>query len=407
VSLEIEHRYLRSAIEFAVAVADAGQRHRPPLAYPSALKPFLRQPRIPASALGKLRRAIEADGEFRTRLSAGALPELVDPIGIEWLRREDGWEARVAELIAEQQEAEEQADAEAALRRAERRREAAEQGAIRTRVELIQAHARIDELTKAVETYRQQADRTAAEVKTVRDELTAARNAARHADDRAKSSRDRLVSVEAERDEAVRRAELAEAQRDALLAERAERAGVRIEAGRVVELGQLARTARVLADRLGGLVEVRAGRRRPLVLPGGVAGDSPRAAEFLLRAPGAVVLVDGYNVAKLGWPDEELAVQRQRLLDVVDDVARRYGSEIAVVFDGADVVGSHSERRRLARVTYSPAGSSADDVIRSEVESTPPGRPVVVVTNDQAVRRDVAKDGANLIRSESFLAVAR
>ena len=66
----------------------------------AALKPFLKQPRIPARPLGKLRRAIEADGEFRTRLSAGALPELVDPIGIEWLRREDGWEARVAELIA-------------------------------------------------------------------------------------------------------------------------------------------------------------------------------------------------------------------------------------------------------------------------------------------------------------------
>ena len=157
-----------------------------------------------------------------------------------------------------------------------------------------------------------------------------------------------------------------------MLAERAERAGVRIDAGRVGELGELARSARTLADRLGGLVEVRPGRRRPLALPGGVAGDSPKATEFLLRAPGALVLVDGYNVAKLAWPDEELAVQRQRLLDVVDDVARRFGSEIAVVFDGADVVGSHSKRRRLVRVTYSPAGESADDVIRAEVDSTLP-----------------------------------
>jgi hypothetical protein len=407
VSLEIEHRYLRSAIEFAVAIADAGQRLRPPLAYPSALKPFLKQPRIPASQLGKLRRAIEADGEFRARLSAGALPELVDPIGIAWLRREDGWEARVAELIAAAQEAEEQAGAEAALRRAERRREAAEQVAIRTRAELIQAQARVDDLTKLVETYRQQADGTAAEAKTVRDQLTAARNAARHADDRAKSARDRVAGVEGERDEAIRRAELAEGQRDALLAERVERVGVQIDAGRVGELGELARSARTLADRLGGLVEVRPGRRRPLTLPGGVPGDSPKATEFLLRAPAALVLVDGYNVAKLAWPDEDLAGQRQRLLDIVDDVARRFGSEIAVVFDGADVVGSHSKRRRLVRVTYSPAGESADDVIRSEVASTLPSRPVVVVTNDQAVRRDVAKDGANVVRSDSFLAIAR
>jgi hypothetical protein len=404
---DIEHRYLRSAIEFAVAIAEAGQRLRPPLAYPTALRPFLKQPRIPASALGKLRRAIEADDEFRTRLSAGALPELVDPIGIEWLRREDGWEARVAELIVASQEAEEQAGAEAALRRAERRREAAEQVAIRTRADLIQAQARVDELTKSLQAHREQATAATADLAALRAELTDARAAARHANDRAEAARRRVDGLADERDEAVRRAELAEAQRDALLAERVERAGVRIDAGRVGELGELARSARTLADRLGGLVEVRPGPRRPLALPGGVAGDSPKATEFLLRAPGALVLVDGYNVAKLAWPDEQLAVQRQRFLDVVDDVARRFGSEIAVIFDGADIVGGHSQRRRLARVTYSPAGESADDVIRAEVESAPAGRPVVVVTNDQAVRRDVAKDGANVVRSDSFLAVAR
>jgi hypothetical protein len=404
---DIEHRYLRSAIEFAVAIADAGQRLRPPLAFPSALKPFLKQPRIPGSALGKLRRAIEADGEFRTRLSAGALPELVDPIGIEWLRREDGWDARVAELIAAAQEAEEQAGAEAALRRAERRREAAEQVAIRTRAELIQAQVRVDELAKSLQAHRDQAAAATADGAALRGELAEARAAARHANDRAEAARRRVDDVAGERDEAVRRAELAETQRDALLAERSERAGVRIDAARVGELGELARSARTLADRLGDLVEVRAGRRRPVALPGGVGVDSPKATEHLVRAPGALVLVDGYNVAKLAWPDEELALQRQRCLDVVDDVARRFGSEIAVVFDGADVVGSHSDRRRLARVTYSSAGESADDVIRAEVETTPAGRPVVVVTNDHAVRRDVAKNGANLIRSESFLALAR
>src|SRR5918995_5286116 len=114
----LEHRWLRPAIEFAVAIAAEGQKIKPPIAYPAALKPFLRQPRIPSSALGKLRRAIDADADFRRRLAAGALPDLVDPIGIEWLRREDGWEARVAELIAATEEAEEQADAEASLRRA-------------------------------------------------------------------------------------------------------------------------------------------------------------------------------------------------------------------------------------------------------------------------------------------------
>ena len=69
----IEHRHLRSAIEFAVAIADAGQRLRPPLAYPADLKPYLKSPRVPSSALGKLRRAIESDDRFRRRLAAGVV----------------------------------------------------------------------------------------------------------------------------------------------------------------------------------------------------------------------------------------------------------------------------------------------------------------------------------------------
>jgi hypothetical protein len=406
-SVEIEHRYLRSAIEFAVAIADAGQRLRPPLAYPAALKPFLKQRRVPAAALGKLRRAIEADDDFRTRLAAGAQPELVDPIGIEWLRRDDGWEDRIADLISSAHEAEEHAGAAAALRRAERRREAAEQVAVRTRTQLLQLQARVDELTRSVDAERQRADAASADAASMRAELAEARAAVRHANDRADGARQRLERVESERDSESRRAAAAEAQRDELLAERAERDGLRIPPGRIGELGELARTARTLAERLGGLVEARPARRQPLALPGGVRSGSPRATEFLLRAPAVVVLVDGYNVAKLAWPDEELVVQRERCLDAVDAVARRYGSEITVVFDGADVVGSHARKRHLARVAYSPTGVTADDVLRAEVTATAPERPVVVVTNDQAVRRDVATAGANVLSSESFVAASR
>ena len=142
----LEHRYLRSAIEFAVAIAEEGQRRRPPIAYPAALKPYFRQPRIPGGALGPLRRAIEADPDFRRRIAVGALPELVDPIGIEWLRREEGWEGRIAELVAAADDAAARSTDTSALRRAERRREAAEQAAIRTRAELVQLAARVEEL---------------------------------------------------------------------------------------------------------------------------------------------------------------------------------------------------------------------------------------------------------------------
>jgi predicted RNA-binding protein with PIN domain len=58
-------------------------------------------------------------------------------------------------------------------------------------------------------------------------------------------------------------------------------------------------------------------------------------------------------------------------------------------------------------VAYSPTGVTADDVIRAEVTATAADRPVVVVTNDQAVRRDVAAAGANVLSSEHFVAAAR
>ena len=71
------------------------------------------------------------------------------------------------------------------------------------------------------------------------------------------------------------------------------------------------------------------------------------------------MLVDGYNVAKLAWPDDDLAGQRSRCLDLAETVARRFGSDITVVFDGADVVGAHAVERRMVRVVLLPTGVSS------------------------------------------------
>ena len=49
---------------------------------------------------------------------------------------------------------------------------------------------------------------------------------------------------------------------------------------------------------------------------------------------------------------------------------------------------------------------TADDVIRAEVGAAATSRAVVVVTNDGAVRRDVAAAGANTVSSDAFLDVA-
>ena len=403
-----DHADLRAALEFAVGVAEAGQRLRPPLGYPPELKQFFRLDRLPAGALGRVRRIVEADPAFRERLAGAVAPELVDDIGREWLQRDDGWEERVAALVEAADAARADDDASSQLRRAERRRAAAEQTALRTRAELLVSRDRIAELERELGDHRRAHHGATTEAATVRDELTAARLAVRHANDRAESARAKLAAIEHERDDARRRADEAEQQRDALLAARAEASGAAAGAGAggITEVRALAASARALADRLQGLVAVPAPPRRAVALRGAIA-HSPRAsAEHLLRVAGALVLVDGYNVAKLGWPALDLADQRERTLDAADDLARRFGTEMAVVFDGSDVIGAHSARRRLVRVRYSPAGVTADDVIRAEVGAAPTSRAVVVVTNDGAVRRDVAAAGANTVSSDAFLDVA-
>jgi predicted RNA-binding protein with PIN domain len=120
----------------------------------------------------------------------------------------------------------------------------------------------------------------------------------------------------------------------------------------------------------------------------------------------AEVFIDGYNIAKLVWPALALSQQRDRCIEHAEEVARRFGAAITVVFDGASVSGASSPRR-LVRVIYSPEGTSADDLIRDRVAAVPVSTAVVVVTNDRAIQLDVRKHGANVLSSDALAALAR
>jgi predicted RNA-binding protein with PIN domain len=404
----LEHRHLRRALEFAVVMAQEGRKLRPPLKYPATLKPYMKMPRLPISALGPVRRIVEADDAFRTRIAAGALPELVDPIGILWLQRPEGWAERVAGLLVDAAEDAARADAAVELHREARKREAAEQVAARSRVEVLSLQERVASLLGDIDQLRADMIKANDTIDETKAELIDARNEARHANDRATAAASKLERAESERAAAVSARQSAEGVRDSVIADRA--AAV-VEAA---ELAGLAAIAQELAERLAALNSqpsdrkrpTEASRRRALPLPGGVAGDSDAATEYLVRS-GASVLIDGYNVSKLGWPTLELVMQRQVLLDAVENVARRYGSDLTVVFDGAGVIGASSDQRRLVRVVYSPEGVIADDVIRSEVARLPSTRHVVVVTNDKAVVTDVRAMGANTVSSDRFVALAK
>ena len=396
----IEHRHLRSAIEFAAVMGDEIAKRKAPVPVPRELRNMSGKTRIPTGSLGRLRRAIDGDDAFRTAIAAGALPELVDPIGMLWLQRPDGWEARIEQLVAEQAEAAADADLRTSVRREEKRRRAAEQVAVRLRADLAARDASIDALRAELDGLRADVVKADDEVVELRAELADLRIEARHARDREAAAKARL---DAALDQPAPSTEVSDTGADTVPGGMH---GVDPQA-----VAELARATHDLAGRLEALLPseasvtaARADARTPLRLPGGVIASSAEAAEFLLRSD-AVVLVDGYNVAKLAWPNRPLEAQRTRLLDALENLVRRFGSDLTVVFDGASVVGAHTTRRRLVRVVWSPEGLIADDVIRDEVRRLPTGRAVVVVTNDAEIVSDVKTLGANVVPSNALLAL--
>jgi predicted RNA-binding protein with PIN domain len=439
---EIPDRAVAAALEFAVGIAAAGAKLRPALPFPAELRPFLKFTKLPAKALHDVRCALEGDPTFLYRLGAVATTDLVDEPGMLWLQRPEGWQQQLARLI-DANPAVAGADAVADLRRAERRRAAAEQAALRSVAEVAALRAELERVTALQREATIEATHLRRERDGLRGEAAGHQAELRRSIDRLATANARLEAQRATAAAATQRATEAERMRDAVLADRA--SGQRAHsaddgaaaqalltgAAKVaVDVAQQAHQARAMAIELGRL----AGRleslepvaavapvarqngarrpkrhtdRRPVAMPGGIYGSSAAAAEFLVRHTGIVVLVDGYNVAKLGWPRLELEEQRQRCIESCEDVARRYGAHIAVVFDGSTVAGASAPFRRLVRVTYSPEGVIADDVLRAEVEAIGSDTAVLVVTNDQAVVNDVRSMGANTLTSEQWLELAR
>jgi hypothetical protein len=405
----VEHRHLRSALEFAILMAAEGQKRKPALPFPKELRPFFNKPRLPNSALGRLRRCIEGDPLFRARLSAGALPELVDEIGQLWLAGDEGWEQQAAGLASVADAAVEDVDFKTQLKRAEKRREAAEQAAVRAQAELVHRDEVVQMQSTEIDGLRAELAKSEEIALEIRTELLDARMDVRHARDREAAAEAKWVTVNdqlaaSRRQPVPQQPALAEPVLDNL----AEVAAAALAARALAEQLEALLLAPTVAVRsLSQAPQARDSRpinRTPVMLPGGVIGSSSEAAEHLARSD-ALMLIDGYNVAKLGWPNHPLERQRAALLDALENLARRFGTDVTVVFDGASIVGAYTDRRRLVRVVYSPEGVIADDVIRNEVKRLPTNRAVVVVTNDAEIVRDVRADGANVVPSNALLAI--
>jgi predicted RNA-binding protein with PIN domain len=403
IAADVPDEALRYALEFAVGIAAAGAKVRPPLPFPVQLKPFLRFHKLPPTALKQVRAAVEGDDEFRRRLASVATIELIDHVGVLWLSRPDGWEETIATALPDKV-----VDDTTALRREERRRLAAQAAAARVSAELLGLADELQRERLAKAPIVAERDRQRAELDELRQRLRESQRA-EHASAQA------LAKVESELLEA--RHQIRESI-DLPLAASIDTSVVRS----LVEEAASASSeiVRMLADALAELAagdelppdpappaRISRPRRTPIRLPGGVREGTVEAAESLLRTKGSAILIDGYNVAKLGWPALELDQQRERCVSAAENLAKRWHMAMTIVFDGATIEGAHTSTRRRVRIVYSPAGVSADDVLRAEVAAVEVNKPVVLVTNDRAIVTDVAAAGANTVSSDDFLVLLR
>ena len=448
---------LRPTLDLALAVANAGARTRPVVASPDALRAYLRRRHAPAGALAGIRSAVNEDAHFRRRVATIATDSTVGPIGLLWLNRPPGWRRSAVELAAPTITPSTPALVEDKTER--RRREAAERNAAQAVSQLSTLRTQLDDEQRrraAAEQAAHERDEAISQLQRRASESAAAALSARQKLERVQATADRQAGELAD----LRRA-LAEAEagREAALASRAAAETVtggaeQIDRGvtnaaavqegadqqamelarrsmtsTADELRQLAASLDAAAShwtvRTNGGAPVSGGvdhpfapsvrrhghgrRREPLAIPGGLHRDTIAAATHLFSQPGVLVMVDGYNVAMLGWPELTLEQRRSALLVGLDDLVRRLGTRIVVIFDGTSVgaIASSGTGRRLVRTIFSEHGVTADDEIRRLVSMQSSRQSIVVVTNDKAIINDVRPLGVNPVSSDALLGVLR
>lgn len=148
-------------------------------------------------------------------------------------------------------------------------------------------------------------------------------------------------------------------------------------------------------------------RRARVHVPPGMWDETPAAAETMVRTPGVAVVVDGYNVSMLAWPDARPAEQRERLCSALAELHLRARCQITVVFDGAEVPGVRPPRRPGLQVVFSAPGQEADELVVGQVSARPPAVPVLVVSSDAWVRSRAEAEGAQVLPSAVFLDLLR
>lgn len=374
-----------------------------------------RRARLGGSAI----RAALADDDFRDRVGVQLAPrsdqyadDAASRAALVWLTRPDGWVGSMRDLVTALGSPP-TGDADELTRLREQLVELEQAGQRAAREARSRARAQVEEYKVENLGLRRKLGEARAAERAARVTASEGMSAAEQAEKRADAA-----EAASEKESRRLRTVIERLEADLAGRRRLERA----------DRDELTLRARVLLDTV---TEAASGLRHELMLPNvsGAPGDAveadiERAGSPAANVPGALsitssalleqwlamprarLVVDGYNVAKTAWPSATLEQQRVRLLQGLSPVVARTGADVVVVFDAAAVRNRPVVAApRGVKVLFSPEGVIADDVIRQLVDAEPPGRVVVVATDDQAVVRDVAAAGARPATASALVVV--
>ncbi len=405
---------IRPALELAFAASVLAARPPTSVPLPAALRPFARFQKLPTAALAAVRRVLDADDAFRERLAASVDADLLGRPSQLYLARPPHWEAELAAAVAEQDLAQAIALDAREERSARRRLAAAEAAARRAGAELAAATLELAVRADGVAVLERRAAELERALAGSEEERRGLERRLRAAEQRANAAEQRANAAEARANAAEQRLAEMEAA-PPTNGPTVPAVGPAVDRALEVMDDAVVRLAAAV-ERARGLLEPspastpgpRERRREPLAVVRGLPAHAAELARAWLATPGVILLVDGYNVAKLGWPRESLPVQRERLLDALEAMEARLGTQVEVVFDGADLGAARPSGRRHVRVSFSPPGVSADEMILELLAALAAAIPVIVATDDGAVREAARRrHGATLIGSRQLLAAAR
>jgi predicted RNA-binding protein with PIN domain len=359
-------------------------------------------------------RVLDAAGDLGRAVRDGTVPAAADPVDVAalaYLGRPTGWTDLVAaaadtlRVDADSSAARERLTAaEHRAARAEHERAVAKVEAEKLRDELTRLRAEADGLRDEVRTLTRSLREATTQQKRTADLLATekgrAARAAADAEAELRRVRAKLLDAELSASGTRSAAKEARAVDDARLWLLLETIG-QAAAGLRRELA-LEPASRLPADYVAdtaaqkpegqGRVDARA-----------LAADDPARLDQLLALPKVHLIVDGYNVTKRGFGDVSLEQQRSRLVGALGGVAAQVGSEVTVVFDGAEKLVALPPAPRGVRVLFSKKGETADDLIRQLVRAEPAGRAIVVISSDREVADGVRRHGAYPLSADTLL----